>query len=187
MCWIGWVTRSILRSETPDSASIWASLPPIRSTGTCSASSVTVRRITATARRLRDVWRENILRQRGWRLHRIWSTRWWYYRGEEIEKLKAALEDAGAALELQLERRPEAAPTAIEERESWQMPLAQWKKLREELQARGDTEGLRRIGGLGTAIAHRAKVEQAVRQGKAVPDDVLADYPDLRQSAPNND
>jgi hypothetical protein len=36
--------------------------------------------------RLRDVWRENILRQRGWRLHRIWSTRWWYYRGEPWRK-----------------------------------------------------------------------------------------------------
>jgi hypothetical protein len=41
--------------------------------------------------RIRDVWREKILRGRGWRLHRVWSTRWWNYRADEIEKLKKAL------------------------------------------------------------------------------------------------
>jgi hypothetical protein len=46
--------------------------------------------------RLRDVWRAQILRRRGWRLHRIWSTRWWYHRGEEIESMKLALEQAQA-------------------------------------------------------------------------------------------
>jgi very-short-patch-repair endonuclease len=49
--------------------------------------------------RLRDVWRAQILRRRGWRLHRIWSTRWWYHRGEEIEALKIALEQAQAQFE----------------------------------------------------------------------------------------
>jgi hypothetical protein len=49
--------------------------------------------------RLRDVWRAQILRRRGWRLHRIWSTRWWYHRGEEIEALKHALEQAQACFE----------------------------------------------------------------------------------------
>jgi very-short-patch-repair endonuclease len=46
--------------------------------------------------RIRDVWRGEILRQRGWTLHRIWSTRWWFYRLEEIEKLKKAIESAAS-------------------------------------------------------------------------------------------
>lgn len=41
---------------------------------------------------LRDVWREQILKDRGWRLHRIWSTRWWYHRNEEREILRHAIE-----------------------------------------------------------------------------------------------
>jgi very-short-patch-repair endonuclease len=48
--------------------------------------------------RIRDVWREEILRKRGWRLHRIWSTRWWNDRAEEIEKLKHALSEAAELL-----------------------------------------------------------------------------------------
>jgi hypothetical protein len=118
--------------------------------------------------RLRDVWRERILRERGWRFYRIWSTRWWYHRGEEIDKLKAALDDALTRLEKPPDRR-----------ESWQMTLAEWRKIRAELQACGDVEGLRGIGGLGTEYAHRYRVEQALKQGKPVPPDVLKDYPDL--------
>src|SRR5206468_7533576 len=37
--------------------------------------------------RIRDVWRQRILVERGWQLHRIWSTKWWWHRAEEIEKL----------------------------------------------------------------------------------------------------
>jgi hypothetical protein len=44
--------------------------------------------------RLRDVWREGILRKRGWRIHRIWSTRWWYERAEELTKLHDTLLEA---------------------------------------------------------------------------------------------
>ncbi len=54
--------------------------------------------------RIRDVWREKILRKRGWRIHRIWSTSWWYRRADEIEKLCQALE---AALE-EFESQPPA-------------------------------------------------------------------------------
>lgn len=46
--------------------------------------------------RIRDVWREKILRNRGWRLHRIWSTRWWYHRADETERLDNAISDAAA-------------------------------------------------------------------------------------------
>jgi len=53
--------------------------------------------------------------------------------------------------------------------------------------ANGSAIRLRAIGGLGTEIAHRAKVGQAVKEGKSVPDEVLAEYPELRHSAPNDD
>jgi hypothetical protein len=57
------------------------------------------------AARIPDVWRERILRDRGWRLHRVWSTRWWWYRNEELEKLDQALEAAKADLETTARRR----------------------------------------------------------------------------------
>ncbi|MCP4701734.1 MAG: DUF4011 domain-containing protein [Gammaproteobacteria bacterium] len=41
--------------------------------------------------RIHAVWRNNLLRQRGWRLHQVWSTRWWSAKDEEIKKLKQAL------------------------------------------------------------------------------------------------
>lgn len=45
--------------------------------------------------RLRDVWRQSILQERyGWRMHRVWSTRWWHYRHEEISKLTRAIDTA---------------------------------------------------------------------------------------------
>jgi very-short-patch-repair endonuclease len=48
--------------------------------------------------RIRDVWREKILRKRGWQIHRIWSTRWWFRRADEIEKLNFALSEAAAQM-----------------------------------------------------------------------------------------
>jgi hypothetical protein len=66
------------------------------------------------AAHLRDVWRETILCSRGWKLHRVWSTRWWYHRAEEIEKLEYAL----AAACLGKEPHREAAPSiAVDSRE----------------------------------------------------------------------
>ena len=47
--------------------------------------------------RERDRLRQEILKNMGWRFHRIWSTDWFYRRGEAIQKLKAALEDARVA------------------------------------------------------------------------------------------
>jgi hypothetical protein len=46
--------------------------------------------------RIRNVWREKILKKRGWRLHRIWSTKWWYNRAEEIERLDQVLSEIAA-------------------------------------------------------------------------------------------
>jgi hypothetical protein len=134
--------------------------------------------------RLRDVWRAQILRGRGWRLHRIWSTRWWYHRGEEIEALQLALDEAAADLEkkqiamepVPVAPRPTSAATHLE---SWQMTLAEWKQRCNELRERDDEDALRTIGGLGTDFAHRYRVEQALKAGKEVPKSVLDDYPEL--------
>jgi hypothetical protein len=44
--------------------------------------------------RARDIWREDILRRQGWLIHRIWSTRWWSYREQEITRLQDEVERA---------------------------------------------------------------------------------------------
>ena len=48
--------------------------------------------------RERDRLRQEILENMGWRFHRIWSTDWFYRRGEAVQKLSAALEAATAAV-----------------------------------------------------------------------------------------
>ena len=117
-------------------------------------------------------------------MHRIWSTRWWYHRGEEIEVLKVALDDAQSRLERKKIVTPAttAEPPSsanAEHLESWEMTFAEWKLRCDELRERGDEDALRAIGGLGTDNAHRYRVEQALKQGKPVPKRVLDDYPDL--------
>src|SRR5690606_19093353 len=49
---------------------------------------------SAKTARDRDKLREAALRKLGWRLHRIWSTDWWYHRESEIERLLTAVEHA---------------------------------------------------------------------------------------------
>ncbi len=44
--------------------------------------------------RERDRLRQAVLEGQGWRFHRIWSTDWFYRRGQEIARLKTALKDA---------------------------------------------------------------------------------------------
>jgi very-short-patch-repair endonuclease len=41
--------------------------------------------------RARDVWRQQILEKRGWKIHRIWSTNWWLDRDFEIRKVVARI------------------------------------------------------------------------------------------------
>ena len=48
--------------------------------------------------RERDRLRQEVLENMGWRFYRIWSTDWFYRRGEAIQKLKAALEEAMTAV-----------------------------------------------------------------------------------------
>jgi superfamily I DNA and/or RNA helicase/very-short-patch-repair endonuclease len=45
--------------------------------------------------RERDRLRQEVLEGLGWRVHRIWSTDWFYRRDEQLRKLKAALDAAG--------------------------------------------------------------------------------------------
>ena len=52
----------------------------------------------------RDRIRQSILERRGWRIHRIWSTDWFYRREREVEKLRASIEAA-----LQSAPHPESA------------------------------------------------------------------------------
>jgi len=44
--------------------------------------------------RERDRLRQEVLEGLGWRIYRIWSTDWFYRRGEQLEKLRSALEAA---------------------------------------------------------------------------------------------
>lgn len=53
----------------------------------------------------RDRLRQAILERRGWSLHRIWSTDWFYRREREVEKLRLAIERAIAG-------QPQPAPYA---------------------------------------------------------------------------
>ena len=46
--------------------------------------------------RERDRLRQQVLENLGWRFHRIWSTDWFYRRGEQLEKLKQILDAARA-------------------------------------------------------------------------------------------
>jgi very-short-patch-repair endonuclease/DNA polymerase III delta prime subunit len=45
----------------------------------------------------RDRLREEVIKSRGWRLHRIWSTDWFLRQPQELERLKLALESASIA------------------------------------------------------------------------------------------
>jgi len=42
----------------------------------------------------RDRLRETVLRDRGWRIHRVWSTDWFHRPGEQLQKIVAAIEKA---------------------------------------------------------------------------------------------
>lgn len=52
----------------------------------------------ATARD-RDRLRQSVLENLGWRVHRVWSTDWWFERERETEKLREAVERAIAAVD----------------------------------------------------------------------------------------
>ena len=57
--------------------------------------------------------RQEVLENLGWRFHRIWSTDWFYRRGEALQKLRAALEDAKAAIPAARQLRAAKAPDPV--------------------------------------------------------------------------
>ena len=57
--------------------------------------------------RERDRLRQDVLEGLGWQFHRIWSTDWFYRREQEIERLRAALQEA-----LAKSRHPVSVPGA---------------------------------------------------------------------------
>ncbi len=70
----------------------------------------------------RDRLRQMILERRGWKLHRIWSTDWFYQRDREVQKLKEAIEAALAGRPLptaanvyDFEPLEPAPPSGVEE------------------------------------------------------------------------
>jgi very-short-patch-repair endonuclease len=60
--------------------------------------------------RERDRLRQEVLENMGWRFHRIWSTDWYYRRGEAIQKLKTALENASAGATTMHPPKKESGP-----------------------------------------------------------------------------
>jgi hypothetical protein len=50
---------------------------------------------SAATARDRDRLRQEVLEKLGWRVHRIWSPDWIYRRGDEVERLRRALAEAG--------------------------------------------------------------------------------------------
>ena len=60
--------------------------------------------------RERDRLRQEVLENMGWRFHRIWSTDWYYRRGEAIQKLKTALEISRAAVTTMHPTKNESGP-----------------------------------------------------------------------------
>ncbi len=70
--------------------------------------------------------------------------------------------------------------------EAWQVPLQVWRTRKEYLELmlrwskdRRIEDLLRAWGGMTSDYAHKYRVEEAVKMGKAVPAQVLSDYPDL--------
>lgn len=51
---------------------------------------------SSVSARERDVYRQRFLEGRGWKIHRIWSTKWWENRQGEIDKISALLEQIKA-------------------------------------------------------------------------------------------
>jgi very-short-patch-repair endonuclease len=70
--------------------------------------------------RERDRLRQQVLENLGWRFHRIWSTDWFYRRGEQMEKLKQILD--AARLESASDLPPPALSPDLQETPGEQAP-----------------------------------------------------------------
>ena len=65
---------------------------------------------SARSARDRDRLRESILRDRGWRIHRIWSTDWFHWPDEQLRKLVKVIEEARLDVESPEESEPDEEP-----------------------------------------------------------------------------
>ena len=72
---------------------------------------------SSTSARDRDRLREQVLKQLGWRIHRVWGPSWVARRESEIRKLKEALQQSCQSLE-----KTEIKPTKNEETKQENMP-----------------------------------------------------------------
>jgi very-short-patch-repair endonuclease len=72
---------------------------------------------SSASARDRDRLRQHVLETLGWRLHRIWSTDWWFSAERELEKLQARLEATLVEEVASPESTPEQqeAPVVVEE------------------------------------------------------------------------
>jgi hypothetical protein len=75
---------------------------------------------------------------------------------------------------------------AENQKEIWQMTFREWGALRDHFRKQFNATGnplfferLGRIGGRTTDAAHRYHVQNAIKNGKPVPMEVRADYPEL--------
>ncbi len=77
--------------------------------------------------RERDRLRQEILENLGWRFHRIWSTDWFYRRGEALQNLKLALEEAKAenpvSRQTQTSKTPDQDPVPPPTRRQPSLPI----------------------------------------------------------------
>ncbi len=66
---------------------------------------------SARSARDRDRLRESVLRDRGWRIHRVWSTDWFHWPDEQLRKLVNAIEEARLDAGARDEPEDDEAPT----------------------------------------------------------------------------
>jgi very-short-patch-repair endonuclease len=69
---------------------------------------------SARSARDRDRLREAVLRDRGWKIHRIWSTDWFHRPDEQLRKLVEAIDEARLDAETGDEPEEEAVPSNAE-------------------------------------------------------------------------
>lgn len=63
--------------------------------------------------RTRDRARESVLRQRGWRIHRVWSANWWNFEEQEKQAIRDQIAAARVALKNERkERMPRETQTS---------------------------------------------------------------------------
>ncbi len=67
--------------------------------------------------RERDRMRQDVLEQKGWTFHRIWSTDWFYNRDTEMAKLLEAIEQARSKKDVDTKPEPVAPRTGVDRAE----------------------------------------------------------------------